>query len=779
MAEPTQRNNPASLDALLRANRERFDSLFERQMKVPFPAAVPTPRVRPGSTAAPDARQAQPERSHEPMHDPAAPIGSAHTDVKAELNRRFTIFWSSELLEQEIQNGRAIVRCRLKVGADSRVDIGSSRIGEDQDEQAAVQRAYDAALQKCAENFSADKVVGFATDIPAVMSSAELRPQEQARQAIAQARPLDTVAIDRLQTALTNICQEMVTVCERATPSRAPRDTQPSTALITDAQGRMLAGGFGSYVAHMLQQRALQFGPGDVLLQSDPYRCGGAVSHTNEWLVLVPVFANTELIGFTSMVGQVTDVGADTAMSMPVHAQSVFSEGTRIPPIKVASGGILNEPVLELILNNSRTPQENRAKLLALVAGCRAGAAAVLRQWERMGGARYQQACAALRARSNQIVRQLIRERIPEEPQSFLDQVDDDGCGNGPFKLKLTVWREGDHAYFDWTGSSAQAPGPINLALHVGLAKSLVGMFMTRALERSLLSNDGFHELIHTTLPRGTVLNPEFPAAIGRSEQVFARHLEVLSSALRRHRPDELTPAGFSAAPSLRFTGTDASGVPFELNDLLTGGLSDLLPGEGDNGASTQAQTRVSIEGLERDYSVVIESCASIADSGGAGLHPGDNGIEKVYLATSPGWVSIHDDRHASRPWGVNGGKAGAPSAKWVVRADGAREPLPSKVDRLALGLGDRIVFRTAGHGGSGDPLRRDPALVRQDVRCGLLTPDRAAAEYGVVLSGVVLSGVVPSGSDLEIDIRATRALRERLMHERPPLDLFDYGDTS
>ncbi len=768
MAEPTQRKNPLSLEALLSANREQFDSLFERQMKVASPPLVPARRQR--SNADVGRPPTQSDRPHAPAPEPTAPPSAPRPTIKAELNRRFTFSWSSEILEREIQNGRAIVRCMLKVGDDTRVESGSSRIDGDEDHEAALQRAYDSALQKCAVHFYAGANGIVASHPRPAPATAALSPAEQMRQAAARARPLDAITIDQVQTALINICREMATVWERVAPSKGPGNDAIGPALITDAKGRMVAGELGSYVEHLLAQRALRFAPGDVLLQSDPYLSGGAASHSNEWLVLVPVFAGADLAGFTSMIGRVDDMGGSTAGSTPVQARSVFSEGTRIPPIKLFEAGVLNEPVVQVILNNTRTPQANRANLLALVAGCRAGALQVMRLCECLGNARYQQVCAALLARTNQTMRGLIRERLPEEPQSFQDQIDDDGCGNGPFKLKLTVWREGEHAYFDWTGSSAQAPGPINLPLHVGLAKMFAGMFLTRDLDQSVVCNDGFHELIHITLPKGTIVNPTFPAAIGHHDQVLARHFEVLATALGRHRPQDLTAAGYGTIPSLRIAGIDASGMPFELTERLVGGHPGGPSGDGIDGHSLRPESMsMSIEPVERDFPVVIERCATVADTGGAGLRRGGNGVEKVYRMMAAGELSIHDDRHTSHPWGVNGGKAGATSGKWLVRADGTRETLRSKLEGLAVALGDRIVCRTAGGGGSGDPLQRDPALVRQDVSRGLLTVDAAAAQYGVLLTG----------SNLDIDGRRTRELRDQLRSGRKPLQSFDYGEST
>ena len=130
------------------------------------------------------------------------------------------------------------------------------------------------------------------------------------------------------------------------------------------------------------------------------------------------------------------------------------------------------------------------------------------------------------------------------------------------------------------------------------------------------------------------------------------------------------------------------------------------------------------------------------------------------------GEVSIHDDRHASQPWGILGGKPGACSEKWLVRADGEREPLPSKVDHVQVRAGDRIVFRTAGGGGWGDPLERDPRKVRNDVARKLLTADAAREHYGVVVTG----------EPFDIDAHATEDLRGELKAGRAPAGLFDFG---
>ena len=163
---------------------------------------------------------------------------------------------------------------------------------------------------------------------------------------------------------------------------------------------------------------------------------------------------------------------------------------------------------------------------------------------------------------------------------------------------------------------------------------------------------------------------------------------------------------------------------------------------------------------------MLVESYRPIQDSGGPGLHRGGAGIEKVYQLLEPGSVSIHDDREVVPPWGINGGLHGGTSSKLVLKA-GATEPtrIPSKIDNLKVGPGDKIIYRTAGSGGWGDPLLRDAAIVARDVRYGLVSRQQAEDGYGVILD----EGNQP-------DLAATQKLRKIKADERGEAPPFDFG---
>ena len=272
--------------------------------------------------------------------------------------------------------------------------------------------------------------------------------------------------------------------------------------------------------------------PGDVILTSDPFKCSASISHTNDWLVLVPIFYEDELVGWSSQFGHQMDAGGPLPGSLPTGAKTIFEEGIIIPPIKIIERGVPQEDVLRLIFNNVRLPEMNRADLFAIVAGCRAGEKRVIELCDRFGKETYLAALQALLDRTYEAMRKLIQVAIPEEPQTFEDWIDDDGLGNGPYKMKLTIWREGDHAFFDWSGTDPQALGPINFYLSEGMFKMFIGIYLIMVNDPQILFNDGFYPLLHVVMPEGSLLRPRYPAALGCRTHALARQFDVLGGAL-------------------------------------------------------------------------------------------------------------------------------------------------------------------------------------------------------------------------------------------------------
>jgi N-methylhydantoinase B len=215
------------------------------------------------------------------------------------------------------------------------------------------------------------------------------------------------------------------------------------------------------------------------------------------------------------------------------------------------------------------------------------------------------------------------------------------------------------------------------------------------------------------------------------------------------------------------YSGYDKNGEWYQLYQIGFGGIPGRPAGDGADGHSLwPAFTNVPNEFLEAYFPLRITQYETIADSGGAGLHRGGNGLSIGYQFLEPGNISIHDDRWLTHPWGVNGGHPGARSTKLMARADGTEEWMESKCDRIQVNAGDTLFFNTWGGGGWGDPLARDPALVALDTKRGLVTTE-GAKRYGVVLS-----------VDAQVDQRGTDDLRRRMAADRGNVELFDRGGT-
>ncbi|HEU0102065.1 MAG TPA: hydantoinase B/oxoprolinase family protein [Mycobacteriales bacterium] len=583
--------------------------------------------------------------------------------------------------------------------------------------------------------------------------------------------PVDVVTLDLIENGLRNARYEMDEVLFRTALSPGIREQHDEFPLIADRQGRMVVGQFGLSVPALLDRFDDTIEEGDVLLTSDPYACDAAISHANDWLVVLPIFVEGRILGWAAMFGHMSDVGGKTPSSMPTDAQTIFEEGVIIPPFKLYKKGVLNEDPLRIILNQVRQPEWNRADLNGIVAACRTAARRVQEMCTRFGTETYASALDALLERNYRAMKTLLEMIFADgETLSFTDYICDDGVGFGPYELKLSLTRNGEKVTLDFEGSAPQARGPINYYINSNLVKMFFGIYMITVADPQILWNDGFYPLIDVKIPEDSFWKPRYPAALNARNHGIGRVFDLFGGLLGQTNPALLNAAGFSSSPHFMYSGTygegERKGEWFQLYSIGFGGIPGRPIGDGPDGHSLWPSfVNIPCEYLESYYPLRIEKWETIADTGGAGLHRGGNGVDVAYRFLEAGTVAIHDDRWLTYPWGVNGGTPGARGTKYLDRADGTHEVLPSKVIDVPVAPGDVLHFVTWGGGGWGDPLARDPELVGLEVRRGLVSAE-GAARYGVVCDE---GGAVDDG--------ATSALREQLAAGRPdPLPTFDMG---
>ena len=580
---------------------------------------------------------------------------------------------------------------------------------------------------------------------------------------------IDPVTLDIIENALRNARLEMDATLVRTAMSPGIREQGDAFPMIADHTGKMIVGQFGSFIDGFLRGFDGTLEDGDMIFLSDPYSCEGAVSHSNDWLVLLPVFKDGRLLAYTAMFGHQSDIGGKVAGSMPIDARSIFEEGVRIPPVKIWRKGEYNEDLIRLVMHQTRKPDWCQADLNALIASCRVAARRVIEMAERFGDDVYVSATQELLARNHRAMKALIAQAVAEEPVTFEDYLCDDGVGYGPYRIRCTMWREGECVILDFDGTDPQSAASINFYLNENMFKMFFGIYMIMVFDPQILFNDGFYDLIDVRIPEGSLLKPKFPAALSGRTHALGRIFDILGGLLGQKTPAFMNAAGFSSSPHLFYSGNDnrtgQKGDWFQLFQIGFGGIPGRPMGDGPDGHSLwPGFTNVPNEFLERYFPMIIERYETEPDSGGAGLHRGGNGIHMTYRFLSDGVISIHDDRWFIPPWGVNGGEPGHRARKILEKADGTTITVANKLEEMAVETGDQLHFITWGGGGWGDPLERDPELVAKEITQGLVTVEGARA-YGVVADEAGM-----------VDEAATASLRDRMRDERDEPALFDFG---
>lgn len=575
---------------------------------------------------------------------------------------------------------------------------------------------------------------------------------------------VDPISLDIIENALRNARFEMDAVLFRTAMSPGIREQHDEFPMIANLDGKMVVGQFGSFIYGFLEGYDGTVEEGDIFFTNDPYSCNGAVSHANDWLLLLPVYKDGRLLSWAAMFGHMTDVGGKVPGSLPTDARSIHEEGILVPPIKIYKKGELQEDILNLILHNCRLPHWNRSDFNAIVAACRTAARRCTEIAERFGDDVYFSALENLLDRNKRAMRQLILDTVPEQKQAFEDYICDDGMGNGPYKIACTMWREGEKVIFDFEGTDPQSVGSINFFLNEEMFKMFAGVYMIMVFDPQILFNDGFYDLMEVHIPEGTLLKPVKPAALSCRTHALGRIFDVLGGLLGQGNPDFLCAAGFSDSPHFMYSGYDRNGEWYQLYQIGFGGIPGRPFGDGPDGHSLWPSfTNVPNEFLESYFPLRIETYETIPDAGGPGLHRGGNAVRVGYRFLEPGRISIHDDRWLTFPWGVNGGLPGMRSRKHLHRQDGSEQILPSKCDGIEVEEGDLLYFETWGGGGWGDPFARPPEKVLFDVNAGLVSV-AGARRYGVVIE----DGVV--------DQAGTETLRAELTKNRGAASLFDRG---
>ena len=519
------------------------------------------------------------------------------------------------------------------------------------------------------------------------------------------------------------IAEEMGASLRRTAFSPNIKERRDYSCAVFDAAGSALAMGdhMPVHLGSMpMSVRAaiteLALAPGDVAMLNDPFRGG---THLPDITVVAPVFiahtagnrSKTPAMPdfFVAARAHHADIGGAFAGSMG-PCREIYQEGFRIPPVKIVRGGAIDRDVLELLLNNVRTPEEREGDLRAQLAACHSGAVRLQELCTRYGHQRVRRAGVALLRYSEQMMRAFLA-TVPPGSYAAEDFLDDDGVSEDrpvriavriSFPRKLSSTRP---VIVDFTGSSPQAQGSINAVEAITYSACL---YVFRCLLREdVPATSGLMRPIRLIAPAGTIVNARPPAAVaGGNVETSQRIVDVLLRALAQALPDRIPAASAGTMNNLTIGGMDkrsGSSVPFAYYETIAGGSGAGPAHDGVSGVHTHMTNSLNTpaETLEYSYPFRITQYALRSRSGGDGVHRGGDGIVREIELLTDATVTLLSDRRKTRPYGLAEGGDGAPGRIEILRTDGTVEVMPSKASTHAR-RGDRIRVETPGGGGWG-----------------------------------------------------------------------------
>ncbi|GAA2743961.1 hydantoinase B/oxoprolinase family protein [Kitasatospora cinereorecta] len=557
-------------------------------------------------------------------------------------------------------------------------------------------------------------------------------------------RAIDPVTTEIIRCALLQAAEDMNTTLIRSSYTPTIYEAKDCAVALLDRDHNVLgqSSGLPIFLGNLeVCTRATEemygaqvWRPGDVWVLNDSY-IGG--THLNDVTVYAPIFAEDtadggELIGFAASRAHWIDMGSkDPGGSM--DSTSIHQEGLRMGPLRIYQDGEPCEQVHALIARNVRFPQPTLGDMRAQVACARTGArrfAEIVRRWglETVLAAR-----DAIFTQTERLEREQIA-AVPDGVYTATGHLDNDGIDlDTPLHVTVRVEISGDRMTMDVTDCADQATGPVNCGAAQTVAACRVGYKLLVSGDVPL-NGGSFRPLEVVTRP-GSMLAAVEPAAC----QYYYSHLglviDLVVKALAPAVPTRAAAASYGDSMIVQFTGTDPrNGRLFVSQEATVGGWGAWQTDDGESCLINNVNGSLRdmpVEVLETLFPVRVTEYAVRPDSGGVGRTRGGNGVVREYRFEADQNLSLWWERSVTPAWGVFGGGEGAPPRVVLNPGrDDERELL--KVNALAVRRGDVLRCESGGGGGFGPVAERPADAVREDLRQGLLTRERAAAAYGV-----------------------------------------------
>jgi N-methylhydantoinase B len=578
---------------------------------------------------------------------------------------------------------------------------------------------------------------------------------------------LDPITLALVQNRLNHITQQMGSVMLRTARSPIFSHAHDFSCFITDAHGSVVAqadgipihtGGGGFAARALLKQYGGRISDGDIFILSDPYAAGG--NHLPDWVIARPVFSGGNLVAFTCNRAHQSDIGGGAAGTYNPEAKEIFHEGIRLPVMRLADKGEVNDDIWRLLLLNSRTAHLLDGDLRAMIGSTGIGAEKIQQLMAEIGAAEGAQYFDGILDYADRRFRHAIAE-LPHgryEGESWFDNDCFDPM-DIPIRVAITVDDTG--LAVDFTGSHPQIRGFKNSSLANTYSAVYTALFSF--FDPDIPRNEGAFRSVRIIAPSGTIVNPEPPAALTMCTvfpacEIIEACWEALGSALPGR-----SCAGWGANSFPISAGVAENGRTFVMYHWAGssgGGAVDGRDGFPQQGGLNSLCGLVipNIETFEQLYPVHIEKHELRCDSAGPGKYRGGPGVAYEVRIKRPVQLSFRGEgMRRFAPRGAAGGGAGALGQLHCVPDVGEAYTPPAYGIRHSSPC--RFSMKSQGGGGWGDPLERVAEHVLGDVRDGIVSREMAFGIYGVVIAA--------DGRSIEIE--ATRKKRDLLRRNTTP----------
>ncbi|MEY2432296.1 MAG: N-methylhydantoinase [Acidimicrobiaceae bacterium] len=505
---------------------------------------------------------------------------------------------------------------------------------------------------------------------------------------------LDPAALQVLVSRLVGVADEMGAVLRRAAFSPNIKERADCSAAVFTADGELLVqaehipvhlGSMPASVRAAIDVLGPHLHAGDQVILNDPFAGG---THLNDITLVAPCVVDDTVVGWAANRAHHADVGGAAPGSIPADATEIYQEGLRLPPV------LFIPPIRDMLLANTRTPEERAGDLDAQV-GANVLGVARLADIVASGAPLHEVADYAERR-----MRAALAE-MPNGSWRATDVLDSTGPGHGPATIAVEITIEGDTITFDFTGTDPQRAGNVNAVEAVTV--SCVAFALRSVTDPTIPASGGALRPLKVIAPVGSIVAAVRPVAVGAGNvEVSQRVADVCLRALALAVPDRV-----GAASQGTMNNVLIGGDGWVYYETVAGGQGGRPGRAGMSGVHTgMTNTRnTPIEALERAYPMKVLRYRLRRGSGGAGVAPGGEGIERDLQMLEDVTVSLITERRVSQPWGLWGGEPGAVGQNWLLPngEESRAELLPDKCT-IAMRSGDVLRMLTPGGGGWGRP---------------------------------------------------------------------------